>query len=117
MGKNERRIVEDCVRSRQPFPAAVLNGAELPEELRLFYAAFLDLTSCRTLGQGIGPIPWLAIHYYCGAHEIEGEQREEVFYHVTRLDKEYLDWSVKKPPGKPEPAPAPERPNGRSNRR
>lgn len=117
MGKSERRIVEDCIKSRQAFPAAILNGAELPDELRLFYAVFLDLTSCRTLGHAIGPIPWLAIHYYCEAHGIEGEQREEVFYHVAQLDTAYLDWSAKKPSAKPEPAPAPERPNGRRNQR
>ena len=79
-----------------PFPAALLEGAELPDELRLFYLVFLDLTSCRTLGYAQGPIPWLAIHYYCDAHDIDGEQREEVFFHVSRLDKEYLDWSAKK---------------------
>jgi hypothetical protein len=64
--------------------------------LNLFYMAFLDLTSCRALGYAQGPIPWLAIHHYCEAHGIEDEQREDVFYHVARLDKVYLDWSAEK---------------------
>jgi len=64
--------------------------------LNLFYTSFLDLTSCRTLGYAQGPIPWLAIHHYCEAHGIVGEQREDVFFHVARLDKAYLDWSAKK---------------------
>lgn len=64
--------------------------------LNLFYIAFLDLTSCRALGYSQGPIPWLAIHHYCEAHDMDGEQREDVFYHVARLDKAYLDWSAKK---------------------
>lgn len=95
MGKDERKIVEQCVRSRQPFPTTIANAPELHPGLYLFYTAFLDLTSCRTLGYSEGPISWLAIHYYCEANEIEGEQREDVFYHVSHLDKTYLDWSRK----------------------
>lgn len=59
--------------------------------------AFMDLTSSRSLGyMSAGPIPWHAIHLYCEANEIVGEQREDVFYHVERLDKSYLDWLAKK---------------------
>lgn len=36
------------------------------------------------------------MHIYCEAHDIVGEQREDVFYHVQNLDKAYLDWSAKK---------------------
>ena len=96
MGKDERDIVEKCIRARQPFPNAILNAPELQIGLNLFYVAFLDLTSCRTLGYAQGPIPWLAIHHYCDAHDITGEQREDVFYHVSHLDKAYLDWSTDK---------------------
>lgn len=96
MGKDERKIVEQCVRGRLPYPDAIANAPELHPGLNLFYTAFLDLTSCRTLGYSQGPIPWLAIHHYCEANEIEGEQREDMFYHVAHLDKAYLDWSAKK---------------------
>lgn len=96
MGKDEAKIVEQCVRARQPYPDAIANAPEMGPGLNLFYIAFLDLTSCRTLGYSQGPIPWLAIHHYCEAHEIEGEQREDVFYHVARLDKAYLDHTAEK---------------------
>jgi len=89
-------IVEQCVRMRAPYPDAIANAPELPPGLNLFYTAFLDLNSCRTLGYSQGPIPWLAIDRYCQAHELEGEQREDVLYHVAHLDKVYLDWSSKK---------------------
>ncbi len=63
----------------------------------LFYTAFMDLTSSRSLGyMSAGPIPWHAIHLYCEANGITGEQREDVFYHVEHLDKSYLDWLAKK---------------------
>lgn len=81
---------------RQPYPDAIANAPELMTGLNLFYTAFMDLTSCRALGYAQGPIPWLAIHHYCEAHEIEDEQREDMFYHVSRLDKTYLDWSAEK---------------------
>jgi hypothetical protein len=96
IGKDEALIVERCVRSRQPYPDAIANAPELEFGLNLFYISFLDLTSCRALGYSQGPIPWLAIHHYCEAHGIEDEQREDVFFHVARLDKVYLDWSAKK---------------------
>lgn len=65
--------------------------------VELYYIAFMDLTSCRSVGYILpGPIPWSAIHIYCEAHQIEGEQREDVFYHVQHLDKSYLDWMTKK---------------------
>ncbi len=41
---------------------------------------------------GEGPIPWVAIDQYCASASIVGEQREDVFYHVTHLDKAYLEW-------------------------
>lgn len=57
----------------------------------------MELTSCRGLGYGaIGPIPWLAIQTYCDVHDITGEQREDMFYHVQRLDKTYMDWQTAK---------------------
>lgn len=63
----------------------------------MFYLVFGELDTCRAMGySGPGPIPWSAIHIYCDAHYIEGEQREDVFYHVQHLDKSYLDWSAKK---------------------
>ena len=63
----------------------------------LFYIAYMDLSSCRSHGATLpGPIPWSEIHLYCEVNEITGCQREDVFYHVQRLDKWYLDWSTKR---------------------
>lgn len=64
--------------------------------LELFYGAFMDLTGSRSLGFGEGPIPWEKIAWYCDEHDIQDEQREDVFYHVQHLDSAYLDWKFKK---------------------
>lgn len=71
----------------------MLNGPELRGDLELYYNAFGALTTCRMLGGVLpGAIPWSAIDHYCTVMQIEEEQREDLFYHVERLDKSYLDW-------------------------
>lgn len=65
--------------------------------LELFYMAFMDLTSCRGQSYGSeGPIGWLSINDYCRVHGIIGEQREDLIYHVQRLDAAYLEYKTKK---------------------
>lgn len=57
----------------------------------------MDLTSCRGSGYGTeGPISWLTIHQYADAKEFEGEQREDLFYFVQKLDTVYLKYKTKK---------------------
>jgi len=63
----------------------------------MYHMAFLDLTTCRGTGYSTeGPISWLAIKEWADANEIEGEQREDLFYHIQALDKVYLDFKAKK---------------------
>lgn len=65
--------------------------------LEMYYQAFMDLTSCRGQGYGTeGPISWLTIAEYADRRGFEGEQREDLFYFVTKLDAVYLDFKTKK---------------------
>lgn len=92
------------MRERRPLPDAIQNAPELQLGLELFYIAFMDLSTCRSVGSILpGPIPWSAIQSYCEAFDIAGEQREDLFYHVEHLDKSYLAWLEKKhkPPSPP----------------
>lgn len=95
-GPTEQTIITACVRERRPLPAAIANAPELWLGLDLFYVAFLDLTSCRTLGMGEGPIPWTAVGQWCDEQGITGEQREDVRYHVSKLDTVYLEHRASK---------------------
>lgn len=54
------------------------------------------MTSERKLGYSAGPVGWLAIHEYAKAYGVDGEQREDLFYHVQKLDEAYLEWSRSK---------------------
>lgn len=67
--------------------------------LELYYTGFLDLTSCRQIGMGIGPISLLSILEYCFLKEIEGEQQQDFIWLIQRLDSKYLEWSKNR--GKP----------------
>lgn len=57
--------------------------------------AYLELSTCRAVGFGEGPIPWTAIHTYCEASKIAGDLRDDLFYHVRLMDTEYLRWRSK----------------------
>lgn len=57
--------------------------------------AFLDLTSCRGQGAGgEGPIGWIQINEYSVVHGFHGEQKEDLFFFIQRLDGAYLEYAA-----------------------
>lgn len=98
-GPVEKEIIDQCVRNRMPLPDRIQNAPELFPGLDWFYNAFMDLSGCRELGYGVqGPIDWLTIQRYCEVYSVEGEQREDMFYHIQRLDRAFLNWCEEKRP-------------------
>lgn len=98
-GESEKWVLEQAYRLRMPIPEKFLNAPELTAGLGLFYAAFMDLTSCRALGYGVlGPIDWLTINEYCKANKIKGIQREDTFFFISKMDEVYLKWTNSKRP-------------------
>lgn len=65
-------------------------GPDLGFGLELYLNAFRRLHSCRILGMGPGPIPWLAIDDYADRLRLDDDQREALHYHVRALDQVYL---------------------------
>jgi hypothetical protein len=91
-----------------PMPDKFRNAPELFVGLDLFYIAFMDMSSCRQMGyMAIGPIDWLTINAYCIAYQLQGEQREDMFYFIGQMDVAYLNRT--KIVSKPAPAPPPSR--------
>lgn len=82
------------MRFGMPIPERIQNAPELELGTELFYLGFLDLTSMRQIGMGMGPIPFLSMVEYCIIHGIDGDQREDFLWIVSRLDRKYLDWSA-----------------------
>lgn len=89
MGDVEERLVKDLLRDGMPLPEHIQNAPELTHGLVLYYNAFQDLSSCRSLGMSLGPIPWTAIDQYCQRHGIKDEQYDDMFHHVNELDEAY----------------------------
>lgn len=94
-GPIEKAIIEQSYRLKRPIPDKIANAPELKTGHELYYVAFLELNSCRQIGFSIGPIPWTAIRDYCVEHEIEGEQKDDLFDCVQALDRAYMDWYQK----------------------
>ena len=84
------------MRSGEPIPERIANAPVLLPGLIVYYLAFLELSSCRSGGFSIGPIPWSSIAMYAQLHEFEGEQLEDLFYFVQCLDSEYIKFKEKR---------------------
>ena len=77
-----------------PLPDRIQNAPELHMGLEFYYSAFLDLTSCRAVMEG--PISWLSTDEYATRLGLSDEQREDLLYHIARMDKTFLDFHTKK---------------------
>ncbi len=90
-GKTEKTIIEQCIRNKMPLPKKIENAPALDIGLELFYIGFMDLTTCRSVGFGEGPIPWTAKLAYANELELEGDQRDDLFYYIGELDTTYME--------------------------
>lgn len=64
--------------------------------LDFYYGAFLELSTCRSIGMGAGPIPWTAVNDYAERMGLTDEGFETLLALVKRLDAEYLKWQDRK---------------------
>lgn len=51
---------------------------------------FFELTSSRSIGMSVGPIPWYVIEAYCLSHGLDLATRKLVHHCITILDAAYL---------------------------
>lgn len=80
-----------------PVPDAIQNAPVLAPGLELYWEAFMELSSCRSIGMGIGPIPWTAIRAYAAYLGLgDGEDFHRFQTLVRGMDAVYLDHHVKK---------------------
>lgn len=62
----------------------------------MYYEAFTELSTCRQIGMGTGPIPWTAIDRYGARHGFTGEGFEYLVRMVRALDDTFLAYSRKR---------------------
>lgn len=65
----------------------------MPEMLGVewIWKAWNDLNSCRSLGMGVGPIPWSAVDRYAQAVGLDGDEFVLLWRCSMRLEKIYQD--------------------------
>ena len=85
--------------------ASAARGTELPEALRrpelraglwVYSHAFRELSTCRQIGFGHGPIPWLAIRAWCVDWGFDGDEYEYFVAMIRAMDNAFLEYVNKK---------------------
>lgn len=62
-----------------------------------FYVeAFRELSTCRSGGMGLGPIPFTAVVEYTKLHHMEYEEFEEFLYFIREMDRCFLNLEAEK---------------------
>lgn len=66
---------------------------ELSPFLASTYEAFWELSSCRSSGMGVGPIPWTAIDAFCQSRAITDQDELRSFTQLIRaMDGAYIGY-------------------------
>jgi len=84
------------VKTGLPIPSRIENAPSIAPGLELYYIGFLELTSSRQMGFGIGPIPWLAVEQYGTTKGLDEEQQEMMHMHIIAMDTVYMKHQAKK---------------------
>lgn len=68
-------------------------------ELRMYWDAFHDLSTCRQIGMASGPIPWTALNEYALRYGIVGDGFDRFCRLIRAMDDVVREkWSPKKEP-------------------
>ena len=78
------------MREGLPLPDRIQNAPDLLPGLELYYLAFMELSDSRSIGMGLGPIPWKVVHDYAQAYGLDSDQTEEMHFHIKEMDAAYL---------------------------
>ena len=88
------------MRDGTALPKRIANAPTLHLGLELYYNAFWELSTCRSTGWGLGPIPWLAMREYALVYELTEDQEEDLYYFIREMDNAYVAYHNKDKPGK-----------------
>lgn len=116
MGQSEQAIIRQAKKNRGPIPEKILNAPQLEFGLEWYYEAFGKLTTCRSIGMGAGPIPWLAMDAYGKRYGLDLEEQEDFEFLIGAMDDAYLKHAAEKSE-KNQPAPTPRTPLKANSRR
>ena len=92
----EQKIIQETFRMGRTLPEKIQNAPVLEKGLELFFNAWMELNTTRSIGMAVGPIPWLAVHEYANWYELDDDQRDALHYHVNEMDSAYFKHTAKK---------------------
>jgi hypothetical protein len=70
-----------------PLPEKISNAPKMLVGLDIYFNAFTDLSAFRNPSDSLR---WESVNQYCKENDITGIQRENMFYHLSSLDKLYI---------------------------
>ena len=77
-------------------PEWVENEPELYPGDEFYIKAFGDLSTCRDIGNAIGPIPWNVIYQYAIAFDLDVDLIDPFIQIIREMDSGYLKWQSEK---------------------
>jgi hypothetical protein len=90
VGASEKTILEQAKRQRGPIPQVIVDAPELQFGLEWVYSAFGKLTTCRSVGMGIGPIPWTAINEFALRYGLSEDDQDDFEFLIEQMDDAYV---------------------------
>ena len=67
--------------------------------LEWLWLAFIDLSTCRSIGMSVGPIPWIAVDQYSTANQLSQSDRWMLHRVISRMDGVYMSHQQEKKSG------------------
>ena len=83
--------VEAAIEKGRPLPDWAQNIPELLPGEDFYMKAFFDLSTCREVGNAIGPIPWNIIIEYAKHSGLDRDTTSCFVQIIRQMDSEYLD--------------------------
>lgn len=59
-----------------------------------YLRSFWNLSTCRQVGFGIGPIPWNFIHDYARIKKLDLEASDLFIESILAMDRVYIEWEI-----------------------
>lgn len=88
----DRFSVDAAKRKGRPLPDWYLDEPVIEASDMFYIKAFYDLNTCRSVGMGMGPIPWRDIISYAHFYQLD-EDIVEAFVDIIReMDDAFLKW-------------------------
>lgn len=96
MGKDAAKIAAAAKEMGTPLPKSIAEAPVLEDAYQInIHAAFWKLSTCRSMGMGVGPIPWVAINTWAVRHGYDDDEIEyETFcYLIFQMDAVFMEHS------------------------